>query len=218
MPLPARAGTNRSASVVPKFLSWTTALMAAVVIGAAPRSPAAAYGQEGVFLSEEQAPAAVFAEADKFSRRVIPVSPELRSQIQQQMGITKPSITEDAYVSFIASRGDQVLGYAVIVEEIGKHRPITFVVGIRLDGHVNDVAVMAYREAYGGEIKAKRFLTQYRDKSAADSLQPPADIKNVAGATLSVEAASRAVKKALAVSALAFSAPMPTPPTREETH
>src|SRR5262249_4589473 len=111
-------------------------------------------------------------------------------------------------------------GYAVIVEEIGKHRPITFVVGIRPDGRVNDVAVMAYREAYGGEIKSKRFLSQYRDKSPAAGLQPFTDIKNVAGATLSVEAASRAVKKALAVAQLkwlspaAEKTPMPSEPAR----
>src|SRR5258708_2527204 len=82
-------------------------------------------------------------------------------------------------------RGDQLVGYAVIVEEIGKHRPITFVVGVRPDGKVSDVAVMSYREAYGGEVKSKRFLVQYQAKSIADGMQPPNDLQNIAGATLS---------------------------------
>jgi Na+-translocating ferredoxin:NAD+ oxidoreductase RnfG subunit len=91
-----------------------------------------------------------------------------------------------------------------VVEEIGKHRPITFVVGIRPDGKVEDVAVMAYREAYGGEVRSQRFLAQYRGKGPRDDLRPYHEIKNVAGATLSVEAASRAVRKAQAlVAALA---------------
>ena len=74
------------------------------------------------------------------------------------------------YVTFKAMRGDTLVGYAIIVEEIGKHRPITFVVGVRPDGTVNDVAVMAYREAYGGEVKTKRFLAQYRGKRPRDRL------------------------------------------------
>ena len=72
-------------------------------------------------------------------------------------------------------------------------------IGVRPDGTVNDIAVMAYREAYGGEVQTKRFLRQYHGKSAADGLRSPADMENIAGATLSVEATSRAVKKALAV-------------------
>ena len=96
------------------------------------------------------------------------------------------------------------MGRAIIVEEIGKHRPITFVVGLRADGRVHDVGVMAYREAYGGEVQSKRFLKQYREKTSASTLQSHSDIQNIAGATLSVEAASRAVKKALALAQVAF--------------
>jgi Na+-translocating ferredoxin:NAD+ oxidoreductase RnfG subunit len=157
------------------------------------------YAQEGVFLSEDEAPRAVFPDADAFERQVVPATPELRAAMRALLGKAEPSVWETEYVSFKATRAGVLQGYAIIVEEIGKHRPITFVVGVRRDGSVNDVAVMAYREAYGGEVKSKRFLTQYRAKSMADSLQAPADIKNIAGATLSVDAASRAVKKALAV-------------------
>lgn len=157
------------------------------------------WAQEGVFLTEEQAPAAVFPEADHFTRRVIPTTPDLQAQIRATLAPTEPSVSEDQYVLFDASRTATALGCAVIVEEIGKHRPITFVVGVRPDGRVSDAAVMAYREAYGGEVASKRFLNQYRSKSAQDALQTYGDIKNIAGATLSVDAASRAVKKALAV-------------------
>src|SRR5512139_600759 len=159
---------------------------------------AAAGAQEGVFLSEDQAPGAVFPAADRFERDVVPATPELHERLRVLLAPAEPSVWEDHYVIFKASRGDNLVGYAVIVEEIGKHRPITFVVGVRPDDRVNDVAVMAYREAYGGEVKNKRFLAQYHDHASADPLQPFADIKNIAGATLSVDAAGRAVKKALA--------------------
>jgi Na+-translocating ferredoxin:NAD+ oxidoreductase RnfG subunit len=111
------------------------------------------------------------------------------------------SLWESRWIVFRAGRGTALLGHAVVVEEIGKHRPITFVVGLRPDGRVADVAVMAYREPYGGEIRSARFLSQYHDKGPGDAVRPYRDIRNVAGATLSVEAASRAVKKAQAVAA-----------------
>ena len=72
----------------------------------------------------------------------------------------------------------------------------------RPDGTIEDVAVTAYREAYGGEIARKRFLAQYRDKKGGDDLRPYHGVMNVAGATLSVEAAGRAVHKAQAVAAV----------------
>jgi Na+-translocating ferredoxin:NAD+ oxidoreductase RnfG subunit len=160
--------------------------------------------QEGIFLTEEQAPRAVFPDSDAFARQIVPLSAKMRTRMRTILGATQPSIWEEQYVTFKATRGDTVVGYAIIVEEIGKHRPITFVVGVRPDGSVSDVAVMAYREAYGGEVRTKRFLTQYRGKNTHSALQTYSDIQNIAGATLSVDAASRAVKKALAVGQVAF--------------
>ena len=157
--------------------------------------------QEGVFLSEEDAPRAVFPEADRVERRDVAVDDALREQLRAKLAATPPSIWESHYTTFTAWKGSTQLGRAFLVEEIGKHRPITFVVGVRPDGRVQDVAVVAYREAYGGEIRNQRFLVQYKDKSGGDSLEPYQAITNIAGATLSVEAASRAVKKALALAA-----------------
>lgn len=158
--------------------------------------------QEGVFLTDEQAPAAVFGDAGAFVREVVTATSEMRDRVRHLLGPIEPSVWEEEYVTFKASRGGTLVGRAIIVEEIGKHRPITFVVGVRADGRVSDVAVMAYREAYGAEVKNTRFLAQYRTKSAADSLQPFVEIKNIAGATLSVDAASRAVRKALALASV----------------
>lgn len=162
------------------------------------------FAQEGVFLSEEEAPEAVFPEATAFERQVIKVTLELREKIQALMGKFKPSMWEDAYTTFIAKKGGELLGYAVIVEEIGKHRPITFVVGIKPDGKVQDVAVMVYREPYGGEVRYRRFLRQYEGKGLQAPLLPSRDIKNIAGATLSVGSIGRGVKKALALVQVAF--------------
>lgn len=160
---------------------------------------ALASGQEGRFLTEEEAPRAVFPGATEVRWRRVDASTELREAMRARLGRTRPSIWESGYRMAEVRRADALLGNAVIVEEIGKHRPITFVVGVGRDGAVADVAVMAYREAYGGEVRERRFLAQYRGRGLGDPMLPFRDIHNVSGATLSAEAIGRGVRKALAL-------------------
>ena len=172
---------------------WLVCLLSSLGI------PLLASAQEGIFLREEEAPKAVFPEGTSFDRKMIRSTEELKEKIRQRMGKTKTSVWEDSYVTFIAKKGDTILGYAVIVEEIGKHRPITFVVGVGNDRKIKDAALMVYREAYGGEVRDRRFLQQYEGKELKDALLPYRDIQNISGATLSVEAIGRGSKKALAL-------------------
>jgi len=172
---------------------WLVCLLSSLGI------PLLASAQEGIFLREEEAPKAVFPEGTSFDRKMIRSTEELKEKIRQRMGKTKTSVWEDSYVTFIAKKGDTILGYAVIVEEIGKHRPITFVVGVGNDRKIKDAALMVYREAYGGEVRDRRFLQQYKGKELKDPLLPYRDIQNISGATLSVEAIGRGSKKALAL-------------------
>jgi H+/Na+-translocating ferredoxin:NAD+ oxidoreductase subunit G len=172
---------------------WLVCLLSSLEI------PLLASAQEGIFLREEEAPKAVFPEGTSFDRKVIRSTEELKEKIRQRMGKTKTSVWEDSYVTFIAKKGETILGYAVIVEEIGKHRPITFIVGVGNDRKIKDAALMVYREAYGGEVRDRRFLQQYKGKELKDPLLPYRDIQNISGATLSVEAIGRGSKKALAL-------------------
>jgi len=160
--------------------------------------PRPGFAQEGTFLRPEDAPRQLFPDMTAATERSVASTPPLQARIRDLMG-GLPTLWEAAYRIFEVKRGDSVAGFAVVVEEIGKHRPITFAVAVNPDGTVRDVAVLAYREAYGGDIKERRFLRQYAGKNGAAPLMPYRDIQNIAGATLSVEATGRAVKKAIAV-------------------
>jgi len=129
----------------------------------------------------------------------VPSTPELRAQLQTHLGALRPSLWEEEYVIFTAKQKAMLLGYGVIVEEIGKHQPITFIVGVRPDGKVAEVAIMAYREPYGGEVRYPRFLVQYTGKTLRDPLLPYRDIHNITGATLSCQSIGQGVRKALAL-------------------
>ena len=163
-----------------------------------------AIGAEKIYLSEEEAPKMVFPEAEEFEVRIFESTPELREKIKSLIGKAEPSIWEREYKTFIAKKDSKVIGYAVIVEEIGKHRPITFIVGVTPEGKTENIAVMVYRESYGSEIRAKRFLKQYEGKTLDDPIRTRDDIVNISGATLSVRAANVGVKKALALITIVY--------------
>ena len=82
-------------------------------------------GEAEVFLSVDEAPRTIFPEADAIERKDVPADEDLRERIQALIGRDKPSIQEPFYISFIARKADQVIGYAVICEEIGKHHAKT---------------------------------------------------------------------------------------------
>ena len=166
--------------------------------------PSAYAAKVDVYLTLEEAPKAVFPEADSFERKDVEVNDTIRRQMKELIGRLKPTIWEPFYISFIASKQEEVIGYAVICEEIGKHRPITFIVAAYPNGSVKDVALMMYREPVGEEVRYRAFLKQFDGKSLENPIFPRRDIKNVTGATLSVRAMSRGVRKALAFIQLAY--------------
>jgi hypothetical protein len=174
-----------------RFLGGATGAL--LVLG-----PAGLAAQEGIFLTAEEASRQLFPDTVPGAPRTLASTPAVQQRIRDWLG-RPPSLWEESYRIITVTRADTVAGFVVVVEEIGKHRPITFAVGVRPDGKLHDMAVLAYREAYGGEIKDKRFLGQYRDKGLGDVLLPYRDIRNISGATLSVQATGRAARKAIAV-------------------
>lgn len=93
--------------------------------------------------------------------------------------------------------GGTLVGYAMVLDEKGKYRPITFLVGTDATLSVEGVEVLVYREDRGGEVRHGRFLRQYEGKTRADPIRTHRDILNITGATISVNALNAGVKRAL---------------------
>jgi thiamine biosynthesis lipoprotein len=154
-------------------------------------------------LTQEQALKVVFPKSESVKAETKFLTPEQRKTLEENTGLRFP---ESEYSVFIGSSKGQVDGYAVILNEIGKHENITFIVGVSPRGKVMDVAVMEYRESRGGEVKEQRFLSQFRGKQSSDPIRVNQDIVNYTGATLSSYAISRGVRRALALSHLFYGA------------
>ena len=156
-----------------------------------------------VYLSVDQAPKSMFPGA-QIERKDVPSTPEFKDKLKAKLGRVTPTVWEPTYMTFKATQGDKPIGYAVVVDEIGKVNPFTLIVAATPAFKVQGVAVMVYREPRGGEITQKRFLAQYKGKGSGDPILLDRDIVGISGATLSVIGANRAVHKALAVLELVY--------------
>lgn len=97
----------------------------------------------------------------------------------------------------VARKDNNLVGYALMLTEKTRYRPITFAVGIGPDGRVLKTVVVVYREPRGEQVKAERFNAQYTGKSLTDNIRVGSTIRVVSGATVSAEVMTSGVKKAL---------------------
>lgn len=91
------------------------------------------------------------------------------------------------------------MGYAIIDEVRGKDQPITYCIVVDENFAVKHIAVLAYREPYGGEVQNESWLNQFFGKRPGDKLRPGKEIKNITGATISARAITFGVKNILAL-------------------
>src|SRR3954470_24959506 len=176
----------------------TKLIHAAVVAGLFLASAAAE-----TLLTQEQALKVVFPKSQSVKAETKTLAQDQRKTLEENTGLRFP---EQEYPFFVATSKGQADGYAVILNEIGKHENITFIVGVSPKGKVMEVAVMEYRESRGGEVKEQRFLSQFKGKQSSDPIRVNQDIVNYTGATLSSYAISRGVRRALALTHLFYGA------------
>ena len=169
-----------------KNAHWLTAA-AALAASAVPASAE-------VYLTESQALAVILGNKAVVRREQKVLEAALRRKLEQESNLRFPETT---YTFFIATQDGRPSKYALVLNEIGKTEPITFMVGMTLEGKVTEVAIMEFRENRGWEVKEKRFLNQFRGKTVRNAIRVDEDIINYTGATLSSKAVARGVKRAL---------------------
>ncbi len=147
-----------------------------------------------VFMSEDDAVKTMLPKSERIRKEVLKLSPEKKSQIEERIGWKFP---EESFEVYIGETGTTVDGYALVQNTIGKHKPMTYMVGIDGRGQVSDVELLVFRESRGSEIRQKRFNSQYEGKTVLDPVRINKDIINISGATMSVRSMSAGVKRVL---------------------
>ncbi len=149
-----------------------------------------------VLQSDEAALAAIFPDADSAQAGTVAIDSVMRGVLRSRLGRI---VRDSAYTYYDVFANGLRVGTAIIAEEQGKYRPITFMAGVDTSWRVADVRVLVYRESRGGEVRHTRFLKQYRGKSLENPIRINRDIVNITGATISVNALNAGVRKVLAV-------------------
>jgi hypothetical protein len=147
-----------------------------------------------VFMSEEEGVKIMLPKSERVLKDTIKLSPEKKAQIEERIGWKFP---EESFDVYIGETGTQIDGYALVQNTIGKHKPMTYMVGIDSKGRVSDIELLVFRESRGSEIRQKRFNTQYEGKTVLDPVRINKDIINISGATMSVRSMSAGIKRVL---------------------
>ena len=194
-------------------ISWTTCLLGFILVPLCIiHSPAYAeriwdeelnrfltpeeMGHEDIYLSPEEAAKLMFPESDRIRPEQLSLTPEQKQLIEKIIGWT---FNETTFECFIGETNEKVDGWALIQHTIGKHKPMTYMVGVNPEGEVFNVEVLVYRESRGSEVRKKRFNFQYKGKDVFDPIRINRDIINISGATMSVRSMSAGVKRALVI-------------------
>ncbi|MBH0179160.1 MAG: FMN-binding protein [Nitrospira sp.] len=146
------------------------------------------------FMSEEEGVKIMLPKSERIRKDVIKLSPEKKAQIEERIGWKFP---EQSFEVYIGETGTEVDGYALVQNTIGKHKPMTYMVGVDSKGHVSDIELLIFRESRGSEIRQKRFNAQYEGKTVLDPVRINKDIINISGATMSVRSMSAGIKRVL---------------------
>jgi hypothetical protein len=168
-----------------------TALVVLALVGLGPAASAVQ-----LYHSDEEALALAFPEATRVDQRAVALDEAAQARVAAELG---HAVRDRSVVLREAWRGDTLLGRALVLEEVGKTLPFRFLVSIRPDGKVDQVLLLAYREPRGYEIEREAFRAQYQGKALEDPIRRGEDIRNVTGATISVDSLSRGVRRALAL-------------------
>ncbi len=147
-----------------------------------------------VFLTEENAVKLMFPKSEHIKKELLRIPTDKKMTIEERIGWKFP---EDAFDVYIGETGTQVDGYALVQHTIGKHKPMTYMVGVDARGHVSNVELLVFREARGSEVRTKRFNVQYEGKTVLDPVRINKDIINISGATMSVRSMTAGIKRVL---------------------
>lgn len=149
-----------------------------------------------VFLEEDEAITSIFKGCDEVLVDRLALTQDEKQRLENRL---KARIDENAFDVFTGKKDGKIYRYAIITDEMGCFHPITFIMSMKPDGKIEQVAVMIYRESRGKEVIRERFLHQYKGKSLNNPIRVNKDIINITGATTSVRGVNRGVRKMMAV-------------------
>ena len=159
---------------------------------------AAPAARANVFMTQSEALAWAFPDADRVDRKSFVLTDE---QVQKIEALAQSKLDSKLVTLYTGLRGGQVLGYAVIDLHTVRTQTGAFLVVIGPDGKLARLRVIAFHEPQE-YLPPERWLAQFEGKRAGEPLRLEHEVHGIAGATLSSQAVTGAVRRALALQAV----------------
>lgn len=150
-----------------------------------------------VLLSQKDALALAFPGL-AVERRTAYLSEEQRKRAEEDGHV---KVDSRVWSYYVAASSEGARGYAYFDSHVVRTMPETVMVVVDAGGTVRLVEVLAFAEP-DDYLPRRRWLEQFRGQALDKELMVRRKIRNVAGASLTAEAATDAVRRVLAVHAL----------------
>jgi hypothetical protein len=148
-----------------------------------------------VFLSQREALAQAFPDADRIERKSVALDDAQAASVEALSGAPLESRLVTLHQGF---RGDTVLGYAIIDIHTVRTLPEAFLVVLTPEGRVASLRILAFYEP--SEYKPPdRFLAQFDARALEPELRLGGAIHGIAGSSLSARAVTAGVRRSLAL-------------------
>ena len=148
-----------------------------------------------VFLAKDEAMALAFPGAERIEDRVFIITDAQKAEIEKR---ARAPLSSQLWTIHVGWKGDVPIGYAIIDSHIVRTLPETFMVVIEPTGALRRVEVLAFHEP-PEYLPTERWIDQLEGRRLDDALKLGAGIQGITGATLSAQAMTAGVRRALAL-------------------
>jgi len=176
---------------------WTLRLKAACVF-AFVLSIAVASAEAKVFYAKSEALQLAFPGADRVENKIFFLRED---QVEQVQELARAPLDSKLVTIYVGRKAGEVIGYAYIDTHTVRTLPETVLVVLSPDGAVRTLHMLAFYEPQE-YLAPERWLGQFEKKTLGPDLRVRRAIHGIAGSTLSAQAVTAAVRRALALYAV----------------
>ena len=151
-----------------------------------------------VFHARDEALHLAFPDADRVEPTNHYLTDEQRAEIEKR---GRSKLESSLVTVYRGHRGAELLGYAIFDTHLVRTLPETFVVVLSPAGEVRATHVLAFHEPLD-YLPPPRWLGLFTGKKADDELRLGNDIAAITGSTLSAQAVTDGIRRALAIYAV----------------
>jgi hypothetical protein len=148
-----------------------------------------------VFYARDEALKLAFPDADRVEARDLFLTAAQRQAIEQS---AKSKLESDLLTIYVGHRGDQVQGFAIFDTHNVRTLPETFLIVLAPDGSVAATHLLAFYEPTE-YAPPTRWLDQFHGQGLSDDLRVGRGIATITGSTLTSEAVTGGIRRALAI-------------------